>query len=436
MSETSIDEVVTEDAFAHVLHEQAEMFFRLANSLLSISDPDWTRRHPYQLSIEADSLEAFLDDHGARYNRTYSFFRKLVASVRGLAMSAFALSHLDRRLSTYNTNLHLFPERERDCRESIRTARTLVQEKIRVLLRATQDEARSLGVELPAENFPPARYKSDELRKKLPRNLGEEIIEDEEQRIAEVASKYLEVCAMFDRIGVRRIEDEAVREAYLARQCSEERSRVYEATVHNLQSAYDTYVKNTVLEASDERLPRIRGHASAAFHLLEAVTHLAHFVERHAPNPGSEGADLRITRLVDRARIREVTLNRLLYWAAELMALGRPLAEELLPAYTNVQDLVVDLPDEMMVHARPAALIVAIVNHYGTPVQMEIGSARCDAGSILELMIAVGSNARERRLVFRGDENPLRDIGLLFEHGLGEQGTSALPNQLAYLRGA
>jgi len=37
--------------------------------------------------------------------------------------------------------------------------------------------------------------------------------------------------------------------------------------------------------------------------------------------------------------------------------------------------------------------------------------------------------------VFRGDENPLRDIRRLFESQLGEDGLDALPPELAYLSG-
>lgn len=66
---------------------------------------------------------------------------------------------------------------------------------------------------------------------------------------------------------------------------------------------------------------------------------------------------------------------------------------------------------------------------------MEIAGKRCNAASILELLVAVGSNPGERRLVFHGDERPLRDIRLLVEHDLGENGTDGLPEDLHYLRG-
>src|SRR5262249_41962755 len=156
----------------------------------------------------------------------------------------------------------------------------------------------------------------------------------------------------------------------------------YEATVHNLQSAYDTWVKNTVIEAGDPRLAKLRGHASAALHLLEAVTHLVHFVERHESGLRNEMIERKLAAHVDRAMVRDITLNHLLYWATQLVRRGRPLAEDLLPSYTNVQLLEVVLGEDLSLHARPAALIVSIVNRYGMPVEMEIEGRKCNAASI------------------------------------------------------
>src|SRR5439155_2431811 len=228
--------------------------------------------------------------------------------------------------------------------------------------------------------------------------------------------------------------NEHEREAFLQRCCSEEQARVYEAAVHNLQSAYDTWVKNTRIEAGDSRLPKLRGHASAALHLLEAVTHLVHFVERHESKNRDEAIVRRIAALVNRGEVRDVTLNHLLFHAALFMRRGRSLAEDLLPSYTNVLVLQVDLREDLTLHARPAALIVGIVNRYGTPVELEVGGRVCNAASILDMMVTVGSNPDARRLLFRGDENPLRDIDMLFRSGLGEEGLDKLPPALAYLR--
>ena len=100
----------------------------------------------------------------------------------------------------------------------------------------------------------------------------------------------------------------------------------------------------------------------------------------------------------------------------------------------NMQELRVELADNVKLHARPAALIVNIVGHYGTPVELEVDGHRCNAGSILDLLVAVGSHPDARSYVFRGDLSPLRDIGLLFERGLAENGIDQLPPELHYLR--
>jgi phosphotransferase system HPr (HPr) family protein len=216
--------------------------------------------------------------------------------------------------------------------------------------------------------------------------------------------------------------------------CREEQARVYEATVHNLQSAYDTHIKNTLLESEDERLPSLRGLTSVALHLLEGATFLTHFYERHESDTRVESARQRIADVVDRTAVQEVILNQLLVSAYRALESGRALAEGLLCKFTNAQVLEVELGSDVVLHARPAALIVGIVNHYGTPVSMEIGGQTCNAASILELLLAVGSHPDERRFVFRGDALPLRDVGLLFQHGLGEEGIRSLPSTLSYLR--
>lgn len=434
MPDSSIDEVVSESAFAELLREPAEMLLRLANRLRSMPPDSWTRRHYYQLVSEAETVEAFLDDHGARSNRTYHELRELVASVRGLAAVGFSLRHLRGRIARYGTTLDGLPDQAAEFDAELERATAFVRESLAALLATIRDECERLGVAMPEESFPEERFQVTHSRRQLPRNLGENDPKDDGQKTAEVASKFLEVCEMLQAVRPARALTADEREEWFLARCTEERARVYEATVHNLQSAYDTYIKGTVLESRDERLPALRGHASAAFHLLEAVTTMVHFVERHEVQ--REGAEAtRVCTLVDRSRAREITLDVLMHWATRFMELGRPLAEELLPSYTNVQEMEVVLPDDVMLHARPASLIVGIVNHHGTPVQMEVEGRACNAGSILDLMVTVGSHPEARRFLFRGDERPLRDVGLLFEHGLGEKGLENLPSELDYLRG-
>jgi phosphotransferase system HPr (HPr) family protein len=432
MPELSLEELISEKSFAATLEVQAEMFFRLADTLLAKSDAEWTRRDFFQLISESDSVEALLDDHDARYNRTFSYLREVIASVRSFALAGFSVAHVERRLVSYATVLSTA---EFDsAAKSIATSRAYLQGVARKLLAVSREEALARGVRIQADSFPESRYHPDAPRRTLPRNMGQADLEDDEQKVAEVASKFVQAARMFQEIGVKRIENEHEREAFLQRCCTEERARVYEATVHNLQSAYDTWVKNTSIESNDVRLPKLRGHASAALHLLVAVTHLVHFVERHESQSRDDAGAHRLALVVKRGEVRDVTLNHLLYQAAVFLERGRSLAEDVLPSFTNVQVLEIDLRDDLVLHARPAALIVGIVTRFGTPVELIVDGKKCNAASILDMMVTVGSNPETRHYTFRGDEHPLRHIEMLFRAGLGEDGLDTLPTELAYLR--
>lgn len=432
MTDRSLEEVIHEREFTALLQARAASFGMLCNTLLESASKDWGKKHYYPLVSEAEALESFLDDFGAQYNRTFSPLREFVASVRWFALSGFSLGHLQGRFEGYGVSAALDPDDVADLRRSFQRAGSMIRRATVNLLTEVQKEAHALGLALPDDGLHENDFADGFTRQRLPRNVGQEEIADEEQRIAEIASKYVSACTMFAGLGVRRVPSAKEREQYLARVCSEERARVYEATVHNLQSTYDTHIKNTVLEGRDARLARLRGHLSASLHLLEAVTFLTHFVERHGSR--DEAAERRIRGLVDRSEVQDVVLNHLLYWADRLMRGGKSLADALLRQYTNVQELVVELPRDLKLHARPAALIVGIVNRYATPVELEVDGRRCNASSILDVLVTVGSHPDARHYVFRGDENPLRDIGLLFENGLGEHGLERLPPELQYLR--
>lgn len=465
MPEPSLETVLPEQEFTILLTETGESFFQLCNTLLALGPDQWGKRHLDQLSFEADELESYLDDYGAQDNQTFSCFRELVAAVRWLSLAGFCLVHMNRRLESYRVagegGAASGPgetlgsgswaqgeglgegvgggeggsEGAGSLAVDLRRALDGLRSTLAGTLGSTLEEARALGCHVTETEFPARRLGAVEPRHRLPRNLGEEAIDNEEQRIAELATKYLETTEELRGLRVHAIEDPVERRAFLGRVCGEERARVLEARVHNLQSAYDTHVKHTVIERGDERLPQLRGYISATLHLMQVVTALSHFVERHESGVRSEAAEQRLSSLVARDWVEEIILNVLLIHATRLMWQGKTLAEDLLPSYINVQEIRVSLPDDVKMHARPASLIVGVVNHYGTPVELEVGGDTCNAASILELLVCVGGHPDAREFVFRGDENPLADIKRLFGASLGENGLEHLPGALGYLRG-
>lgn len=431
MPDPPIEKLVPEQDFRDMLGERAQTFLA---ACAAPGGAAWTKRRFFDLSLEADELESFLDDYGARTNRTFSAFTEIVASTRGFALAGMSLSHLVRRLPSYGVLEELGDDRVRAL-EGLGSATAFVEARLRDLMGALLDEGRSIGVTELARGEGVAPVDRSVRRFRLPHNIDLHDIRDEEKRIATVAARYLEAHRMLEEANIRRIGVEKEREAFLASVCSEEAARTWEATVHNLESSYDTHVKNTLLETGDPRLPRLRGFIAASLHTLQAVTLLTHFVERRDRGLRSDRADSLLQQVVPRAEIRDVTLNKLLVWAARFLEAGAPLAEALLPSYTNASEAVLELRDGIVLHARPASLVVAVVQHHGTPVELEVDGHVCNAGSILELMVAVGSHPEARRYVVRGDERPLRDLVALFAADVGEGGLETLPDGLAYLRG-
>lgn len=432
-TETALEHVIDEERFLVILQRECSGFCTLAGALMGMSGSIWNKKHYFQLLAQAEGFETMLDDHGAHRNRTFSFLRELVGSLRGFAGAGHSLSHLVTRLDTYGLVNTLDVAGFASFEGRTANVRAFVQNSSLSLLQALQEEMEHLGAEPHLGRFSDVSFEAVTTQERLPHNVDEEDLNDDGQKIAEVASKFVLACDMLSHLGVEPIEDPVKRNSFLSAACAEEQARVFEATVHNLQSAYDTHIKGTSLEGGDPRLLQLRGLGSAVLHTLEAVTALTHFVERHENETRGVAAQKRLARLVDRNEVQDRILNKLLVSATFLMESGRPLAQDILPQYTDARELVVEIPDELMLHARPAALIVGIVTRYGTAVELEISGQVCNAGSILELLVTVGSFPGVKVFTFRGDASPLGDIALLFQYGLGEDGIENLPVELGYL---
>lgn len=433
-SEAHLEEIIHEEQFAALLAKNAGGFFRLCNFLGNGESALWSKKHFFQGMTESNELETFLDDFGARYNKNFSFFTEIVASLRGFALAGHSLKHLQSRYEKYGIGEST--EEQQVFVADLNEALQFIGGSMTKLAHEALAEAARHGVAIPGEKLADGKIPENVTKKRLPRNVDEEELVNEEHKVAEVTSKFLRAVEMIEALKVKRLADPERRRSYIERHCSEDRARVYEATIHNLQSKYDTYIKNTAIEKRDPRLTALRGHVSVALHLLEAVTYLVHFYERHENDIRSEKTKSQIATLIDKNSVLAKILNFGLFHADRVLRRGRPLAEGLLPHYTKQQSVEVSVPEGRYLHARPASLIVAIVNHYGVPVEMEIEGSRCNAASIMQVMVLAGTHPGVRKLHFHGDENPLRDIRALFESGLGERGLENLPETLSYLRGS
>lgn len=442
MPETLRQRIIQEEAFARVLSQRSLPYLRLLNLLMQGEASKWVKRHYHELVVQSHDVETFLDDYDARNNRTFACLTELIASLRGLGKVAISLKHLVVRFPRYQVAMSA-EESDRFFADTEETTRFLLA-SIETVIRAVLAEFVNVGVVVTSEATPDSSVSDDGPREFLPHDIDEEDILDEEQKIAEIATRYLEttsvvmeaserVQAAAARTGDDRPRLEVLKDIVL-RSLDEERCRDLEARVHSVQSKYDTYVRATTIESRTPALAALRGHVSLSLHLLEMSTELVHFYVRHENDVRYERAKAHVAGLVDKAMVLDRTLNYSVYYAARSLAVGLPAAEEILSAFVRTSDLSVTIPDGSTLHARPMSLIAKVVAEHGTMVEMEIESEIANAGSIMELIVLVGSHPDARTVTFRGDERPLNDLRVLFESGLGEQGLDKLPASLGYLR--
>lgn len=432
MSDRLREAIIHENEFGPLLVARCAEFARYLNLLCKQGPREWSKRHYRELVERSHEVETFLDDFNARNNKSFCFVTEAIASLRGFGKAATALTHTLGRFDRYKIQLEkelvsaFFSESERTVE--------FFRRSILALIEALRVEFRRLGLDFGSDIRPDSTVAEEGIRRMLPHNIDEEDVLDEEQRIAEVATKYFSAADSLRWACARPIRDEAELRRLVLERLDEESARHYESIVHSIQSKYDTYIKSTALETQNPVLPRLRGHASLALHLLELATELIHFYVRHENDIRYEGAKARIAEHVDKRLVLDRTVNYAFYYAATVLQCGRSFAEEVLNLFVRLQRLELELPETATLHARPISLIVRIINHHGTRVEMEVDGNACDASSIMEMILLIGSHPTARRVVFKGDARPLADVKALFDHRLGEDGIESLPEALRYLK--
>ncbi len=421
--------ILREEDFVPLLEQEARHLGGLAVSLTKAPtqlDHPPLVAHVHEVS---DVLEDFLDDFGARQNRRYAPYRELVASLRWLSRVKSVSLHMTRRLPGFRM---VSDEGRPELEAAVKEARQKLDTCLVAVLSALITESREIGLDLTetAEESPaPAPIEQKQV---LPRNLEADEGVAEHEHITEIAAKFLQVLDGARQLNLRHVRAQADLAEFVANHATEERARRYEGAVHNIQSMYDTYIQGTLFEREHEWVASLRGHASVAFHLLEMTTDLIHFYERHENDVRHEEARERIAELVPKATILHVAVNLCLRQAYLSVEAAASVAQEILSTFVNQDQIELALPDGIVLHARPLALIVQIARHYGTPIELSFDGKPCSATSLMGLIMLVGEHPHPETITAEGDARALQDLKALFDSGLGERGE--LPERLDYLR--
>jgi len=422
----SRDVIIREEEFGLLLPEATRDFGAWTAAILA--EPDLLSVQPVlaQLGHRSHALETFLDDFGARQNRTFVTLGELVACVRGLTAVLESAQHLRSRLPRYKVLIDREP-----LAADLETAFAAVRDALFAILQRYAAEA--IRWRCQPERAEVIRDGEVDQRRLLPRNLDEEEAVDERQHLAEIGARFLKVVETSRSLDLGFVRPKETLHEFVATHATEDRCRWYESTVHSIQSIYDTYVVRTSLERDYPWLQTLRGHVSVALHLLEMATGLVHFYERHENDIRHEEARNAISDVVSKQAILDTAVNVCLRHAYLYVEGASATASRILSTFVRQAMATLTMPAGVTLHARPLALIVQIARHYGTPLEISFDGERCSAGSLMSLIMLGGRHPRPQSIQARGDARALRDLEALFAWGLGENQREPPPG-LDYLK--
>ena len=429
-------QIIKEKNFIPRAEKAAGNLLSIASYFLDKKAKKLSKRFYVTCVKESQDLEDFLDDHGARSNKTWIYFRELVASIRNFSSTAYMVSHILSRVNFYNLS-------ESSTKSFISDASSMLEflhSTITTLCSHLTAEAASLGLTGTAVVLDENVFEESIITQVLPHNINDEGSCDIQEKVARVATELINAYdksqgIMFEKkLSARNLDTSIIPD-----RINEETLRDLEANVHNAQSIYDTYIQKTPFEADHQKLVSLRGHISVALHLLGIAKELSHFFERHEMGVRKEITRMKIAKIIQRKKLLEVIVNFSLHYYTIFIHDGKKLANEIQDNFTVVDSVIVKAPEGLGFHLRPSTLVAKVAHHYGSKLSMMVNGKEFDAASVIDIMWAGGMIKKEviTTIEFRGDKKAIRDISLLADANYGEDtmgNSTPLPGPLSYLR--
>ncbi len=430
---------VCEFSFAEKVRIFSADYLKCCAFITTVDDPQNTFNKKLFSKLISSSmlLEDFLDFHGAKNNKNWYLYREYSAAVRHLSLGANFQKHLSNRLVFYDlANTEDF-EAEGE--------KTLVflTESLMTMAPEIVEEAKRLQIPIPTEHFTTADFPSVVSGELLDYDIDDQDKDQQKKNIVKIASEFLNIAKSFDELKFYEPYNYQDILAIVPEKINEVEIRRYEMLVHNLQSAFDTYVIHGGFRYGNRKLKQLRGYFSVVFHLLQMVGRLLHFYERHLHQAGYKNTYKKIqeklSSLINPETILDRIINYGLFYACHFLTTGIELAREILNENIERSSISVGIPVTLGFHSRPSLLVAKIVQHYGGQVELVVGEDRFDASSVLDLQWAGGKIQKENitEVVFEGDARTLKDIEILATVNYGEDTMGKgvpLPKELSYLK--
>jgi len=431
----SLIQIITEEEFLLLAQEPCSQLLNIffLFELREENNMDISRKFYSNLIQESEFLESFMDEHGARENKKWSFFVEYLASIRNLSIAAFFTKHLLDRYPFYG--LRESPENEVEFKNEANNVLNFLNQSILNLFGELYSTGVENGLNVTRNSDSKIEFSEIETNKRLPRNVAEDEVKDEEHRIIEICEKIKHVAKIMKDSKVQRIADIKDLKLAVLQKFNEKRARMYKNLVHNIQSDFDTFIKNTKLEMNYSEVKIMRGYISMPLHLLEVALWLAHFYERHEDEIRHGESKKRISVLVNKEILLDKIMNFGFYYSQYFVAEGKKLADDILDCFSKIVRVELPIPQPLGFHARPSTYVSLIARQYDDlDLFIIIDGKKFNTKSVMSLLQAGGTLADKgyQSVLFEGDKRVIEDVRILAKHNYCEEGE--IPARLSYLR--
>jgi phosphotransferase system HPr-like phosphotransfer protein len=434
MEAKSLIQIISEDEFLQIVQEPSSLFFKVSALFCEkIKNGKEVSRKFYSCLIqETEYLESVLDEHGARENKTWSFFSEYIACIRNLTIAAFYIKHILDRYPYYT--LGEPEENIKAFNDSAYKAIAFLNNSIKGLRSEVVKTGKLNGLDISQDSFSMNEFSDIESNKRLPRSVLEDEVKGEEERILDLCQKYRKVAKMINDIGLKKSDDLKTFRHIIPSKLDEKLVRMLKELVHSVQSEYDTYVKNTRMEQSHPNLKNLRGYISMPLHLLEVVLWLCHFYERHEDDIRHGECKHQISKIVSKEILLGQIFNFGFHFSKYYLQEGDKLVKDILNGFVESIRAEIPVPHPLGFHARPSTYLSLIARHYEGELFMLVDDERFNAKSVMSLLQAGGCIADKGYLnvILEGSRQAINDAKILAQNNYCEEGE--FPRQLNYLR--
>lgn len=434
MEPKSLIQIISEEEFLPLVEEAGAQFFRTFNAFASFPDKkrDANRKCYSNLVQQAELLESFMDEHGARQNKTWSFFTEYVASIRNLVIAAFFIKHVIDRYPFYN--LRDSDEQKEQFFTEALGALDFLNQSILNLYQECLRAGKKNNLKLSGGAVDLEQFSEVEVNKQLPKNAEDEQIKEDEERIIDIFEKMGNVAAMMEELNARVRQKGNDFKRIVPEIIDEKKARMIMSLAHSVQSEFDTYIKGTHIQKKHEDLKDFRGYISMPLHLLEVIIWLVHFYERHEDEIRQGECKRIIATLVNKDELLNQIINFCFKNCIFYIREGDLLGKELLKNFVKTVRYELPIPTPLGFHARPSTYISLIVRNYDADAFLLVDGEKFNARSVMSLLQAGGAVADKgyQTVVFEGDKRVLDDLKILADHNYCED--KNIPSELSYLK--